>query len=363
MKSLHLLFLLPALLGAQEGPQDEPPPRNPPPRLAPTPEVKPAPKPEAEDTADKGEVREEILVVVNNHILTRRAFQQAVEQETAALYRQHSGKELDAKLREAREKTLQGLVDAFVMEDKATELSIPPAAIDEYLKGMLEDIKKQNNFASDAEFERALRGSMGIGIGDFMKRQRAQVLQQEVLRREVYSKIAIEDQELRAYYEDHRDEYRQPSRFRIRELVLARGVTPEEQAAAKEKLASIQAALKGGADFEELVKEHSTSPSRSTGGDLGWMGKGLVRESIEKAALALKPGQVSAPLETDKDLYLIQLIAAEEDVVQPFAEVKPKILEKLQQPKAENAIQNFLQNQRLRANIRYLVKKDEILKG
>lgn len=363
MRKELFLILLPALLWAQEDPPVAPPAR-PAPSVA-KPEVKTEAKadPKAEEKVVKGEVREEILVVVNNHILTRRAFQQAVEQETAALYRQFSGKELDGKLREAREKTLQGLVDAFVMEDKATELSIPAAAIDEYMKAMVEDIKKQNNFASDAEFERALRGSLGIGVADFMKRQRAQVLQQEVLRREVYSKIAIEDQELRAYYEDHRDEYKQPSRFRIRELVIARGVTPEEQAAARDKVTAIQAALKGGAEFEALVKEHSMSPSRSTGGDLGWMGKGLVRESIEKAAFTLKPGQVSAPIETDKDIYLVQLIAAEEDVVQPFSEVKPKILEKLQQPKAENAIQNFLQNQRIRANIRYLVKKEDILKG
>ena len=57
-----------------------------------------------------GDVREEVLVIVNAHIISRRQFQQSVEQENAALYRQFSGKELDEKLREAREKTLQGLV-------------------------------------------------------------------------------------------------------------------------------------------------------------------------------------------------------------------------------------------------------------
>lgn len=356
MRRLPLVALLPTLLWAQENPPVQPPPK-------PAPKPTPAVEVEKDKAEKKSQVREEILVVVNNHIVTRRAFQQAVEQETAALYRQFSGKELDQKLRDAREKTLQGLVDAYVMEDKATELNIPPAAIDDYLKGMIEDIKKQNNFASDAEFERALRGSVGIGVTDFVKRQRQQVLQQEVLRIEVYSKIAIEDQELRAYYEDHKDEYRLPSRFRIRELVLPKGATPEDQAVSREKVAKIHAALKAGTEFEALVKEHSTSPSKSTGGDLGWMGKGLVREAIEKAALALKTGQISTPIETDKDITLIQLIAAEEDVATPFADVKPKIMEKLQQPKAENAIQNFLQSQRIRANIRYLVKKEEILKG
>jgi parvulin-like peptidyl-prolyl isomerase len=196
-----------------------------------------------------------------------------------------------------------------------------------------------------------------------MKRQKIQIMQQEVLRQEVFRKIAIEDQELRAYYEDHKDEYRQPSRFRIRELVIPKGATPEEQEASKAKLEQIQAGLKEGKSFEDLVKQHSASPSKDTGGDLGWMKKGLLRKSIEDAALALKPDQVSTPLETDKDFLLVQLIASEEDVVKPFSEVKQQILEKLQEPKSQNAIENYLNGLRIRANIRYMVPKDQILKG
>jgi len=308
-----------------------------------------------------GDVREEILVVVNGHIITRRTFQQSFEQDTAALYRQFSGKQLDEKLRDAREKTLQGLVDAFILEDKAAEIGI--AIPEDYMRTVVEDMKKQYNFATDADFEKALKGSVGIGLPDWIKQQKQQLIQQEVLRKDVYQKIAIEDQELRAFYEDHKDEYRMPSRFRIRELVLPKGATPEEQQAAKAKVQQILDALKGGKSFEEMVKEHSASPSKATGGDLGWIGKGLMRAAIEQAALAMKPEQVSAPIETDKDIYLIQLIAAEEDIVKPFTEVRPQILQKLQEPKAQNAIQNYLQGLRIRANIRYQVPKETILKG
>ena len=66
------------------------------------------------------DVREEVLVVVNSHIITRRTLQQAVEQEHAALYRQYSGKELDQKLRDAREKTLSNLIDASSSRTRPT---------------------------------------------------------------------------------------------------------------------------------------------------------------------------------------------------------------------------------------------------
>jgi parvulin-like peptidyl-prolyl isomerase len=319
----------------------------------------------AEATAPEGksktEIREEILVVVNKHIITRRGLNQAVEQQHAALYRQFSGKELDEKLKDAREKTLQGLVDSFLLEDKGAELGSP--VTDDYVRASIDGIKKENNFATDADLERALKGSLGIGLPEFMKRQKQQAIQQFVLQREVFSKVAVEDNELRAYYEDHKDEYRMPSRFRIRELVLAKGATAEDQAEARKKLEAIQAELKAGKSFEELARLHSTSPSRATGGDLGWMNKGFLRVSIEDAAVKLKPEQVSAPIETDKDLYLIQLMSLEDAPVKDFAEVKAKILEKLQEPKAQNAIEQYLANLRMRANVRYLVPKDKILKG
>jgi parvulin-like peptidyl-prolyl isomerase len=307
------------------------------------------------------EVREEILVIVNNHIITRRDLNQAVEQQHAALYRQFAGKELDEKLKDAREKTLQGMLDAYLLEDKGAELGSP--VTDDYVRASIDGIKKENNFATDADLERALRSSLGIGLPEFMKRQKQQATQQYVLQREVFSKVAVEDNELRAYYEDHKEEYRLPSRFRIRELVLAKGATAGEQAEARKKLEAIQAELKAGKSFDELARQHSVSPSKATGGDLGWMNKGFLRASIEDAAVKLKPEQVSAPIETDKDLYLVQLIALEDAPVKDFAEVKPKILEKLQEPKAQNAIEQYLSNLRMRANIRYLVPREQILKG
>ena len=308
-----------------------------------------------------GEVREEILLVVNGHVLSRRVFQQAVEQGTAALYRQFAGKELDEKLRDARKKTLQGLIDSFVMEDKATDLNI--TITDDYVRSYVEEIKKQNNFTTDADFEKALKGSLGITLPVYLVRTRQDVVKQEVLRKEVYSKIAIEEAELKVYYQDHRDEFRQASRFRIRELVLSKGGTPEEQAATQASQADIRAKLKKGANFEALVKEFSTVPSRSLGGDLGWLSKGVLRTNLEEAALALAPNQISEPLETDKDFYLIQLVESDMDNLKPFAEVETAIREKLQEPKAQNALETYLSGLRLRANIRYMVPEATILKG
>jgi len=251
-------------------------------------------------------------------------------------------------------------VDSYVLDDKAADLGV--AISDDALRNYVEEIKKQNNFTSDADFERALKGSLGIGLQAYLARSKQDLLKQEVLRRDVFSKVAVDEQELLAYYQEHRPEFQLPGRFRIRELVLPKGVTPEEQKDTEDRLAEIQAELKKGTPFEALVK-YSSAPSKSTGGDLGWLAKGVLRPDLEQAVLALKPGQVSAPVITDKDICLMQLTESELDKVQPFAEVRAGILAKLQEPKAQNAVETYIQSLRIRANIRYIVPRDTILKG
>jgi parvulin-like peptidyl-prolyl isomerase len=252
-------------------------------------------------------------------------------------------------------------VDTYVLLDKAADLGI--AVNDEQLRTVVDGIKRENNLPTDADLERALKSSLGIGLPAYMTRTREEMVKQEVLRREVFSRIAVETQELQAYYQEHKAEFRLASRFRLRELVLPRGATEAEQADTQGKLAAIQAALAKGTPFETLVETYSTAPSRSTGGDLGWLDHGMLRADLEKAALALKPGQVSAPVAGANDVSLVQLLEAEGDNYKPFSEVQGQIRAKLQEPKAQNAIETYIQGLRIRANIRYMVAKETILKG
>jgi len=66
--------------------------------------------------------------------------------------------------------------------------------------------------------------------------------------------------------------------------------------------------LDAGADFEALAKKQSEDGSAERGGDLGSVGRGLFAPSYESAAFALKPGEVSAVVESDFGFHIIQRI-------------------------------------------------------
>ena len=175
--------------------------------------------------------------------------------------------------------------------------------------------------------------------------------------------MAVTENEVRAYYEQNKDEYRLPERFRIRELVLPRGATPEEKSKSSTLLLDIEKQIRDKKSFESLVRMHSVSPTKDLGGDAGWMNKGMLRPSIEEAALALNKGDISPVIETARDYYFVQLIDREITPYQPFAEVKDKLIVKVQEPKAESAIEQFMNNLRTRANIRYMIPKEQLIKG
>ena len=73
------------------------------------------------------------------------------------------------------------------------------------------------------------------------------------------------------------------------------------------KLASqLAEQVKKGDDFAELARKNSDGPSGPKGGLLGRFGRGQMVPPFEKAAFALKPGEVSGVVETPFGFHVIR---------------------------------------------------------
>jgi hypothetical protein len=102
------------------------------------------------------------------------------------------------------------------------------------------------------------------------------------------------------------------------------------EAEAQAKIASLRAAIVGGADFVKLVKENSEDQtSVAKDGDFGTIrSTDNLPEPIRTAIFALKTGEVSEPVKQPNGFYLFR---AEEVTAQPLADVQEEIVNELKQ--------------------------------
>jgi peptidyl-prolyl cis-trans isomerase D len=118
----------------------------------------------------------------------------------------------------------------------------------------------------------------------------------------------VSDDELRKYYDAHRAEFDRPAHGTVSVLYIPRVVSAADSAAARARITALRAEIAGGAKFEDVAKRESAdSGSAAQGGSLGKTTRGRLVPEFEKAAYALKPGELSQPVLTQFGYHLIKL--------------------------------------------------------
>jgi peptidyl-prolyl cis-trans isomerase C len=125
----------------------------------------------------------------------------------------------------------------------------------------------------------------------------------------------------------------------------ARHILVEKEAEAK----AIIASLKKGGKFEDIAKKSSKDPgSGANGGDLDWAAAGNYVKEFSDAMVALEKGKTTeTPVKSQFGFHIIRLDDVREAQLPKFDEVKPQILQQLQQQK----LAQFQQDLRAKARI------------
>lgn len=103
-----------------------------------------------------------------------------------------------------------------------------------------------------------------------------------------------------------------PSRFDQARKVKARHILVKvaggDEAAALARIEAISKRLQKGEDFAKVAAQSSDDQNtKGRGGDLGFVSEGLVEKPFAEAAMALKPGGLSAPVKTGSGYHLIKV--------------------------------------------------------
>jgi peptidyl-prolyl cis-trans isomerase C len=108
----------------------------------------------------------------------------------------------------------------------------------------------------------------------------------------------------------------------------------------EEEATDLRAQIEGGADFAALATEHSQDPgSGANGGSLGWFRLGQMVPEFEAAVVALEPGAVSQPVQTQFGWHLIRLDETRETTPPPLEAVRAEVENQVRQEAVQAEIQ------------------------
>ncbi|WP_422133925.1 SurA N-terminal domain-containing protein [Endozoicomonas sp. ALD040] len=120
---------------------------------------------------------------------------------------------------------------------------------------------------------------------------------------------------------------------------------------ARKIAAEVESRLKAGEAFARLAEEYSDDPVTSAkGGDMGQVQPGIFGDTFDETVASLEPGQVSRPVETDFGVQIIKLTSREKPVIPSFDELKDEIATGL---KAQEAETIYLEKTRKLADISF----------
>ncbi|MCX5796063.1 MAG: peptidyl-prolyl cis-trans isomerase [Elusimicrobia bacterium] len=242
---------------------------------------------------------------------------------------------MDRAWREYGRAVLNERVDEILTTQAAAGLGVKPDA--QEVEARLKRIQSQ--FPDEAAFSARLAAD-----GTNLQGLRSQIETQN-LRENLVAKaknIQVTDAEVKGFFDANKERLASP------EAVHLRNVQVNTEKEANDFLA----AIKTGADFAKLASQVSLdNTTKGRGGDVGFVPRGTLLPEIEKAAFALKPGEVAGPVKTKFGYHVLK--AEESRPAKPavFEEIKVDLRRTMTADKITKAWPDYLQELRAKATI------------
>ena len=288
-------------------------------------------------------VVEQIIARVNNSIITSTDLQRSRDQTKQDLEQQEPA-DADKVWPQREKNVLRDLIDQQLLIERGKDLGI--TADTEVIK-RLDDMRKQMNLDSMEALEKAAE-NQGVSFEDFKQNLRNQIITQQVIGKEVGSKMNISKQEEQAYYNEHKDELQQPEQIRLGEILISTDKNgqasddPQVLSAADAKAKDVVEQIKKGASFEDVAKKNSDGPTAAQGGDLGYFKRGTLAKELEDKTFAMKPGDVSDVIRTKQGYVILKVTEHAAAGIPALKDVENRVQDAIYMEKLQPALRAYL---------------------
>src|SRR6185437_2969953 len=189
-------------------------------------------------------VVEEIIARVNNRIITRSDYEKEQTQLKEEA-QQQDPTHADQVVAEGQKDVLRGLIDRELLLEKGKDLDI---TAESDLVKRLDEMRKQMKLDTMEALQKAAE-AQGVSFEDFKENMRTEIITQQVIQREVGSRINPSKEEEQKFYEAHKSELSHPEQVRLSEILISTeqaGDDEQKIEAAKAKADDLLKQIKAG---------------------------------------------------------------------------------------------------------------------
>jgi peptidyl-prolyl cis-trans isomerase SurA len=293
-------------------------------------------------------VVDRVVAVVNDDII----LQSELEQLAATEYRGPDPTTAEGKKEweDTKRKALDHMVDGKLMEQEAKELKL--SVTSDEIERAVQQVKDQNHL-DDASFTEALK-QQGFTMEAYRKTLRDQILRLKVISTAVRSRVSVGDDEVRSYYQQNARQMQGDRQAHLRQILIAvpDGASEADAEQKKRVAEKVVDLARGGTQFAELAKQYSDDDAtKGSGGDLGFIGKGVMVDALDEAVAAMEAGDVRGPIRTSRGWVVLQLVERKSGDLRPFDEVKEQLRRQLYDEQVQKAQASWLKELRKKAHV------------
>lgn len=298
----------------------------------------------------RAELVDRIVAIVNNDVILLSDLNKVLAELNASLDRQgYSQSQKSQILNQQSGHALEQLI-----YDKLTDQQVKRHNIkidDSEVDATIQRIQRINKLSDDA-----LRQNLeleGVSYEEYRNQIKEKLLRSRLVNREVKSKIVITDEDIKAYYDAHMDEYGGHKKYELWHILIKVSASDDssQKERARERIDKIYKRLQEKASFEQLAAEYSESPSAARNGHLGVFDLNMLSDQIKKALKGLKPEQFTKVVATDQGFQIFYIANVIQTGGKEIETVRNEIQDKLFADVVDKKFEEWIKDLRQRSHI------------
>ncbi|MGH8247141.1 MAG: peptidyl-prolyl cis-trans isomerase, partial [Gammaproteobacteria bacterium] len=146
--------------------------------------------------------------------------------------------------------------------------------------------------------------------------------------KDLAAEVSVSEEDLRRHYEENRGGYGMEEQREVRQLLvpLPDGVDAAAVEQARSKASALVEKLRAGTSMKDLVEaDRQSAESNLEYSEFGLLGRDILEPEVEKVVFSMNEGEFSDPIQSRFGIHIVQVATIREGTVEPFESVRDDV--------------------------------------